>query len=1054
MFAWIVRGSLRFRLLVLPAAAALLIFGIVRLGTAPVDVLPEYTKPYVEVQTESLGLSAAEVEQLITVPLEQVLLNGVQGVDQIRSDSVPGLSSVVLVFERGTNILRARQLVQERLTQAHALPNVSQPPQMIQPVSSTSRVMMIGLSSRRLSPIDLSVLARWTIRPRLVGLSGVANVAIWGQRERQLQVQVDPERLRRHDVSLFQVIKTTGNAQLVSPLTFLDASTPGTGGFIDGPNQRLGVRHVLPFGAPADLGRVPIDRRHGPPLRLGEVATVVEDHQPLIGDAVVDGGPGLMLVVEKLPGANTLAVTREVERALDDLRPGLAGVTVDSSVFRPATYIEDAIDHLALAALIAGALALLALVAFLFAWRAVLVCLVAVPLSVVTALLVLDLTGSTLNAVGLAGIVVALGILVDDAVGDVHAVTRSLEQERRAGRDPVVADLVAETSLRERGVLGPATLIVLLAMAPVLLAGGLTGAFVHPLALAYVLAVLASMAVALTVVPALCVVLFSGAPRAPDASPPVRGLRRAYGAGLASFIRTRRPVLVAVGGLALIGLAILPLTGTALRPSFKDRDLLVKWSATPSTSLPEMERITARASAELRSLPGVGGVGAHVGRAVTSDQPVGTGSGEMWVSIRPAADYDATLRSIRRVVAGYPGLRGRVLTYEDDRSAGVLTHADDGLDVRIYGQDLGILERKAQELRRVLGGIDGVRAPRAVLPAVQPTLQVQVDLERARRHGIKPGDVRRAAAALVAGIEVGSFFERQKVFQVVVRGVATTHHSIDSIRRLLIDTPTGGHVRVGDVARVAITPNPVDIRHEAVSRYVDVRAAVAGRSADDVRAEAGRRIRAMAFPYEYHAEVLAAADDVRAPAGRFASFAIAAAIGIFLLLQAAFRSWRLAALLAAVLPLALVDGLLVAFVHGEALSLGEAVGLLAVFAIAVRNAIVLISRLQRLEDDGTPRGPGLVLRVAGERLVPVLATATVTALIMAPLALMGDVAGNEITHPMALVILGGLVTSTVLTLWILPALYLHLQHGSRERAAQPATAEPPRVPVPPVGTTA
>src|SRR3954452_16273503 len=308
MIRSLVATSLKFRVLVALVAAGVLIAGVTQLRKAPVDVLPEYEQPYVEIHTESLGLSATEVESLLTVPLEQDLLNGVKGVETIRSDSVPGLSSIVLTFERGTDILSARQLVNERLSQPQAIPTVSKPPQMLQPVSAANRVMMIGLSTDRLSAIELSVLARWTIRPRLMGIPGVANVAIWGHRDRQLQVQVDPARLRARHVTLRQVIETTGNSQLVSPLTFLDASSPGTGGFIDGPNQRLSVRHVLPFGTPDDLGSVPVDGTSGSNrLRLGDVARVVEAHQqPLIGDAVVRGGPGLLLVVDKTPGANTL----------------------------------------------------------------------------------------------------------------------------------------------------------------------------------------------------------------------------------------------------------------------------------------------------------------------------------------------------------------------------------------------------------------------------------------------------------------------------------------------------------------------------------------------------------------------------------------------------------------------------------------------------------------------------------------------------------------------------------------------------------------------------
>src|SRR5215210_5924793 len=393
MIGAIVRSSLRFRLLVLGIAAGVMVVGIGQLRSAPLDVLPEFTPPYAEVQTEAPGLSAQEVEQLVTVPLEADLLNGVQGVDVIRSQSVPGLSSITLVFEPGTDTYRARQLVQERLTQAHALPNVSQPPTLLQPLSSSSRVLMIGLSSDRISPIEKSVIARWTVQPRLMGVPGVANVAVWGMRDQQLQVQVDPERLRDRNVTLNQVISSSGNAQVVSPLTFLEASTPGSGGFIETPQQRLQVRNVLEkIADPKELGKVPVEGTGGR-QRLSDVSDIKVDHQPLIGDAVVNDGDGLMLVVEKLPGANTREVTEGVEDALEALRPGLSGLETDTSVFRPATFIDDATNNLAVAAAIAGALLALVLVALLFQWRTVLIALITVPLSLIAAALALDALG-------------------------------------------------------------------------------------------------------------------------------------------------------------------------------------------------------------------------------------------------------------------------------------------------------------------------------------------------------------------------------------------------------------------------------------------------------------------------------------------------------------------------------------------------------------------------------------------------------------------------------------------------------------------------------------
>ena len=355
MLRWIIATGSQFRFLIIVLAAALMVFGFVRVRAMPVDVLPEFSPPYVEIQTEALGLSAEEVEQMITVPMEQDLLSGVAWLDTIRSESVPGMSSIVVFFEPGTDLMQARQMVAERMTQAVALPHVSKPPIMLQPLSASSRVLIVGLSSKTLSPIQTSVLARWTIGQRLMGVPGVSNVAIWGLRDRQLQVQVNPQQLQARNVTLQQVLETTGNALWVSSLSFLEASTPGTGGFIDTPQQRLGVWHVSPISSAHELAKVPIEDSK---LLLGDVANVIEDHQPLIGDAIANDNTSLFLIIEKLPGANTLEVTRGVEEALDAMAPGLSGVDIDSNIFRPASYIESATAFVTLPwALVGGSLA-------------------------------------------------------------------------------------------------------------------------------------------------------------------------------------------------------------------------------------------------------------------------------------------------------------------------------------------------------------------------------------------------------------------------------------------------------------------------------------------------------------------------------------------------------------------------------------------------------------------------------------------------------------------------------------------------------------------------
>ncbi|HEX2109797.1 MAG TPA: efflux RND transporter permease subunit, partial [Rubrobacteraceae bacterium] len=533
MIRSIIKASLQFWLLVIGIAVGVMAIGIVQLRSAPVDVLPEFTPPYVEVQTEALGLSAEEVEQLITVPLEADLLNGVEGVDVIRSESVSGLSDIVLVFKPGTDLYQARQLVQERLIQAHALPQVSQPPTMINPLSSASRVMMIGIDPNEVSPIEAGVLSHWVIRPRLMGVPGVANVAIWGLRDQQLQVQVDPEQLQSQGVTLNQVVETAGNAQLVSPLTFLEASTPGTGGFIESPSQRLQVRHIFEnFGTPEALSKVTVEDTGGQ-LSVGDVANVVEEHQPLIGDAVVGGNDDrLLLVVEKYPGADTVEVTSGVEDALAKLQPGLSGMKFDSEVFRPATYIVDAIDNLKLALIIAGVLLALVLAAFLFQWRSVLIAIVTIPLSLMVAAFVLYLLGETFNPIAFAGLAVAIALIIDDAVVSVHNVARRMSEQRQAGGDRSTADVVLEASAEVRSPLTYATLIALLAIVPVIVMEGRPGAFFEPLALSYVLAVLASMIVALTVAPALSLLLFSRGSVVHRESPILRRLSPRYDGAL------------------------------------------------------------------------------------------------------------------------------------------------------------------------------------------------------------------------------------------------------------------------------------------------------------------------------------------------------------------------------------------------------------------------------------------------------------------------------------------------------------------------------------------
>src|SRR2546426_133784 len=893
MMRWIIGSSLKLRLVVATVAALLIVFGFTQLRNMPVDVLPEFSRPHVEIQVELLGLSAQEVEALITTPMEADLLNGTPWVKELRSVSIPGLASIVLVFEKGTDLMRARQVAQERLNEVFALPRVAKHFTMINPVSSAGRVMAIGVTSNKLSLVDMSVLARWTIQPRLLGVPGVANVSIWGRRERQLQVQVDPEKLRDHRVTLMQIIKTAGNALWASPLSFLEASTPGTGGWVETPNQRLGVRHVLPITTAKDLAKVPIDDAES--KRLGDVASVVEDHQPLIGDAIVKDAPALMLVVEKFPWANTQAVTQGVEHALAALRPGLSGLEMDSSLFRPATFLDLAVGNLRKALLTGSVLVLAALLAFLFNWRTALISAVAILMSMTAAATVLYVRGVTVNLLILAGLLVALAAVIDDAIVDTGNIVRRLRQHRKEGSDEPTARIILDASLEMRRPILYATLIMVLVVVPVLFVEGVSAAFWQPFAASYILALLASMVVALTVTPALSLLFLRNASPESADSPLAGMLRGLYGALFGWAVRTPRPAFVAVCAVIVAGLLSVPfLRQESLLPTLKETDLVVRWEGSSSASHPAMSRITTLVSRELRSVPGVRNVSANMGRAILSDKRKNINAGELWVSIDPKADYDATVAAVKEVVAGYPGLSPEVLSNLQAKLRQELSGTGESLVLRVYGEDMTIIRRKAEEGQKGLAGVAGVVDARVQYPEEMPTLEIEVNLDKARGYGLKPGDVRRAATSLVSGLEVGNLFDEQKVFEVVVWGTPNTRQNLTSIQDLLIETPSRGHVRLNEVADVRIVPTTTEIHRDMAARRIDVTAGVRGRDLAAVAADIERGLNGVDFPLENHAELLGEYAERLAAQERVLTFAIAAAIGILLLLQAFFRSWRLA----------------------------------------------------------------------------------------------------------------------------------------------------------------
>ncbi len=894
----------------------------------------------------------------------------------------------------------------------------------------------------------MSVLARWKIRPRLIGVPGVANVSIYGQRDRQLQVQVDPHRLQARHVTLTQVIKTAGNALWVSPLTFVEASTPGTGGFVESPNQRLAIQHISPISDPAQLAEVPVEgaRRHV--LRLGDITTVVENHQPLIGDAIAPHAGGLLLAIDKFPGANTLEVTRNIEAALHDMAPGLKGITVDSGVYRPAGYIETALGNAGTAALIALGAALVLMFLLLASWRAAVVALIVVPVSLMVAITVLLVTGATFTAITLLGLACAVALVIDDVITGLDTVRQRLAGRGRAA--PVSGELAPGSQLggggaagataagsdgtdRAQGALveafaaarrplGYATVAILLALAPFLFLGPLATAFSRPLVLTYALALLASMLVAFTLTPALTMLLLRG-DAASREGPFGRQVKRFFDRRLAGPIGRPRRAWALAGVLAIAALACVPqIGGRSLLPALQDRSLLLQLRTVPGTSLPEMDRITAAASRELRALPGVASVGAHVGRAISSDHLVNVNSAEIWVTLDGTAGYDQSKSAIEAAMHGYPGVQTHLVDYPAARIAQVASGQADDLVVRVYGPDLNVLQRKAGQVRAMLAGVPGLAGPVVRLAPRQPTVNVRVKLAAAQKYGLRPGDVRREATTLTSGLIVGNLYEQSKIFDVVVWGSPATRSDLTELGNLLIGTPSGQMVPLKTVATVGIRSEPAAITHDDVLRDVEVAAKVTGdpaAAADAVK----QRLAAVPMPYEYHAEVFGNAATEQAGLLRAMGYTAAALIGIFLLLQAAVASWRRAGLLMLSLPLSVAGGVLAAPLAGGLWSIGSLAGLIAVLALAIRGSILLGYRIRARERAGVT-GTAAVLAVARERTVPVLQSVLITAAVLAPLAILGSQAGLEFLHPMAVTLLGGLVSLLLVQLFVLPALLL------------------------------
>lgn len=1013
MLKRLIYSAVKARIFVLLIALVLMLSGLNTITHAPLDVFPEFAPVKVEIQTEAPGLSTEETEQLISMPLEQAL-NGTPQLKTLRSKSVLGLSSVVLLFEEGTDLFQARQFVQERLSLAASrLPLVAKSPVMMPPLSSLSRVLKVGVSSKTLSQIDISSLTMWTIRPRLMSVPGVANVAVWGQRDKQLQILINPEHLRARGITLQQVMIASGNAASIE-----------SGGFIDSPNQRIAIRHKNLTTKPDELANTVVDFKNGATIRLGEVADIVIGAPPAIGDAVINHGDGLLLIVEKHPNANTLEVTNNVETALAELKPALKDLDIDSTIFRPATFIERAIDNLQNALILGALLVALILIIFLRNKRAALISICAIPLSLISAVLVLTALNVGINTMVIAGLVIALGEVVDDAIIDVENILRRLKLNQLLGSPKSKLNVIVNASLEVRSSVVFATMIVMVVFLPVFFLDGIAGAFFKPLAMAYLLAILASLIVALVVTPALSFLLLDTEYEEKDIAI-VSYLHTQYAKLLNAIIAKPKKTFVAAS-MALIatGLGSFSL-GSEFLPAFKETDFLMHFLERPGSSIEQMKKMSMRASHELLAIPGVRNFGAHIGRAEAADEVVGPNFTELWVSIDPDVSYAETISAIQNTMRGYSGIFTDVQTYLKERSKEVLSGTSSSIVVRLFGSDLTVLRQQAEAIKKTMLSVEGVTDLKVEPQVLVPQIEIRLKQGAAQRFGINTNDIRKVTSMVLKGTKVGEVYEAQQKVDVVVIGSPETKLDLYAIQQLPIDATFGTQLRIKDVADVYFVGMPNEIKRESVSRRIDILANTEGRDLGAVATEVERKVSAMSFPSGYYPQYLgeyAAQKEATQTLLRLTALMV---LAIVLIVYVDFKSYQHTLIFLATLPFALFGGVIGVFLSGGIISLGSIVGFIAVLGIAARNGILLISHYRQLmTKENCTFGLDLVMRGSQERLVPILMTALATSLALIPIIFKGPISGYEIEYPLAIVVVSGLVTSTALNLMLLPSIFL------------------------------
>jgi CzcA family heavy metal efflux pump len=1038
MLQAIVQLSLRFRGIVLSLAALVVVYGTWVAMHAKLDVFPDFVPPQVTIQTEAPGLAPEQVETLVTRPIENAI-NGLGNQDSLRSETIQGLSVITLVFKEGTDVQVARQMVGEKLGEiAGQLPAGVRPPKLSPLVSSTMDLLKIGLLSDKLSPMELRTFADWTLKPRLLSVPGVAKCSVFGGEVRQLQIQVHPDLLVARGLALSDVL-TAARA----------ASGVRGGGFIETRNQRIVLQTEGQLFTPAEIGNVVVvTSASGVPVRLKDVATVTYGAQPKVGDALIMGKPGVLMTLSSQYGANTMDVTKLLEAALEDLKPLLEreGIIFYPRLHRPASFIEASLAHLRQSLLLGAALVALILFVFLGHVRTALISLAAIPLSLLSAIIVMDHFGVSLNTITLGGLAIALGEVVDDAIIDVENIVRRLRENLALGRPRSPLAVVLSASIEVRSAVVYATLIVILVFVPVLTLTGLQGSFFAPLARAYIFAILASLVTALTVTPALTLAFFAPHPKDTTAPRLQQVLRHGYESMLRGV--ARHPWVLVSGVVLFVVLALTRVSklGGEFLPEFREGHFVLGVSTIPGASLEEMGRLGAQVSKALLADPHVATVEQQMGRAELGEDTWGPHKSEFHVDLKPmsAEEEEGMSDEIRKILENIPGIQFEILTFLGDRIGESISGETAPVVVNLFGENLDVLDEKAGEIAHALQGVPGAAEVEVRAPPGAPRIAIRLRPAELTVFGFRPVDVLEAIETAYEGTVVGQIYRDNEVNDIAVTLDAATRRNPEDIGGLILSSPTGERVPLRAVADVFRTEGRFSILHEGARR----RQTITCNPTRDVQtfvAEA-RRILAdkVALPNGVYLEFAGAAEVQKIATRELLLHAGIAAAGILLLLSVVLGCWRNVFVVLFNLPFALAGGVLVVYLAklfgsegAGSLNMGSLVGFVTLFGVTTRNAIMLLSHYEHLiQREGQSWNLATAIRGASERLIPILMTATVTALGLLPLAWKSGEAGCEIEGPMAVVILGGLVTSTALNLLVLPTLALRFGRFQATKAEE------------------